>query len=204
MPTRDYKQESLAHFNNIAGRYDSHRYGRQTRKVHKEVVRIIDELRPTLLLDVGCGNGSFLALMKREGRTLAGADLSPEMIKFAKERLGDAADLRVADSEHLPWEAGRFDCLTCNFSFHHYPNPRLVLLEMHRVLKPGGHLVISDPWFPGLFRHLANLAVRFSKLGDVRMYSLDELRSMITAVSLQMVRAEHHGTASYVVASKNE
>ena len=45
MPTRDYKQESLAHFNNIAGRYDSHRYGRQTRKVHKEVVRIIDELR---------------------------------------------------------------------------------------------------------------------------------------------------------------
>ena len=202
MPTRDYKQESLAHFNKIAGRYDSHRYGRQTRKVHKEVVRIIDELRPASLLDVGCGNGSFLALMKREGRTLAGADLSPEMIKVAKERLGDAADLRVADSELLPWEAGRFDCLTCNFSFHHYPNPRLVLLEMHRMLKPGGHLVISDPWFPGLLRRLANFAVRLSKLGDVRIYSLDELHSLITAAGLQMTRAEHHGTASFVVARR--
>ena len=204
MPIRDYKQESLAHFNKIAGRYDSHRYGKQTRKVHQQVARIIDELRPTSLLDIGCGNGSFLALMQPKVPALAGADLSPEMIKVAKERLGDAADLRVADSEHLPWEAGRFDCLTCNFSFHHYPQPQQVLLEMRRVLKSGGHLVISDPWFPGLLRHLANFAVRLSKLGDVRIYSLDELCSMITAVSLQMVRAEHYGTASFVVAIKNQ
>jgi ubiquinone/menaquinone biosynthesis C-methylase UbiE len=202
MKTRDHKQESLAHFNNIAGRYDSHRYGKQTRKVHQKVARIVDELRPASLLDVGCGNGSFLALMQPKVPALAGADLSPEMIKFAKKRLREAADLRVADSENLPWEAVRFDCLTCNFSFHHYPHPQQVLLEMRRVLKSGGHLVIADPWFPGLFRHLANLVVRLSKLGDVRMYSLDELRSMIAAAGLKTVLAEHHGTASFVVAIK--
>jgi ubiquinone/menaquinone biosynthesis C-methylase UbiE len=172
--------------------------------VHRRVAQFIDVLRPASILDVGCGNGGFLALMQSIAPILAGADLSPEMIKCAKARLGEAADLRVADSEHLPWAADQFDCLTCNFSFHHYPNPRQVLLEMRRVLKPGGHLVISDPWFPGLLRRFANFAVRLSKLGDVRMYSLDELRSMIAAAGLQTVRAEHHGTASFVVAVKNQ
>jgi len=114
MSTRDYKQESLKHFNRIAGRYDSHRYGKQTRIVHQEVLRIVDELRPVSVLDVGCGNGSFLSLVRAENRTLAGADLAPEMINFAKQRLGETVDLRVADSEHLPWEANAFDCLTCN------------------------------------------------------------------------------------------
>jgi ubiquinone/menaquinone biosynthesis C-methylase UbiE len=203
MQTRDYKHESLVHFNRIAGRYDSHRYGKQTRKVHQRVVQIIDTLRPSSILDVGCGNGGFLALMQSKAPNLAGADLSPEMIKCAKARLGEAADLHVADSEHLPWATDQFDCVTCNFSFHHYPNPRQVLVEMRRVLKPGGHLVISDPWFPGLLRRLANFAVRLSKLGDVRIYSLDELHSLITAVGLQITRAEHHGPASFVVASKN-
>ncbi len=199
---RDFKDESLRHFNRIAGRYDRHRYGVATRRVGRVVQQIVEELRPASLLDVGCGNGGFLALVRTENRRVAGADLSPEMIKCAKERLGDLADLRVADSEHLPWDANSFDCLTCNFSFHHYPNPAAVLLEMKRVLKPSGHLVISDPWFPGPLRWMANLAVRFSKLGDVRMYSLGELESLISATGLQIERLEHGGSSSYVVARK--
>ena len=202
MSTRDFKQESLKHFNRIAERYDSHRYGIQTRRVHKRVREIVDQLCPTSLLDVGCGNGGFLSLVRTDYRTLAGADLAPEMIKFAKQRLGETVDLRVADSEHLAWDTGTFDCVTCNYSFHHYPNPGVVLLEMRRILKPGGHLVISDPWFPGFLRHLANFAVRLSKLGDVRMYSLAELRALVTTAGLRIERLDISGTTSYVVAQK--
>ncbi len=128
---RDFKDESLRHFNNIAGHYDSHRYGKLTARVHQAVLRVVNDFRPASLLDVGCGNGSFLSLVQTDNRMLAGADLSPEMIKFAKQRLGETVDLRVSDSEHLPWEAETFDCLTCNFSFHHYPNPQAVLQEMN-------------------------------------------------------------------------
>jgi ubiquinone/menaquinone biosynthesis C-methylase UbiE len=204
MSTRDYKQESLKHFNRIAGRYDLHRYGKQTRIVHQEVLRIVDELRPVSVLDVGCGNGSFLSMVRAENRTLAGADLAPEMIKFAKQRLGETVDLRVADSEHLPWEANAFDCLTCNCSFHHYPHPAAVLEEMRRVLKPGGHLVFSDPWFPGVLRHLANFVVRLSKLGDVRMYSFKEWRTLLTTADMQIARSDHGATTCFVVARKAE
>lgn len=202
MATRDFKEESLRHFDRIAHRYDSHRYSMQTRRVHKVVRTIVDALKPSSLLDVGCGNGGFLAIMNAQNCKLAGADLSPEMIKYARERLEETADLRVADSEHLPWDANSFDCLTCNFSFHHYPNPSAVLLEMKRVLKPGGHLVISDPWFPGLLRYFANLAVRFSKLGDVRIYSLDELRSFLTAAGFHVERLDHRSGSSFTVGRK--
>src|SRR5262249_20964317 len=158
-----FKAESLRHFDRIAGRYDSHRYGKQTHVVHQHVLQTVNELQPAAVLDVGCGNGSFLELLQsqqseRANRMLAGADLSPEMVKCARQRLGDAVDLRQADSEHLPWNADTFDCLTCNYSFHHYPNPGAVLLEMRRVLKPGGHVVLSDPWFPRPLAWLANLA----------------------------------------------
>ena len=61
---RDFKQESLRHFNRIANRYDSHRYGKQTRKIHELVARVIVELNPGSLLDVGCGNGGFLSLVQ--------------------------------------------------------------------------------------------------------------------------------------------
>jgi ubiquinone/menaquinone biosynthesis C-methylase UbiE len=200
---RDFKDESLRHFNNIAGRYDRHRYGVATRRVHRVVKRIVEEFNPASLLDVGCGNGSFLALVHTEGRTLSGADLSPEMIKCAKERLGETVDLRVADSEQLPWNSETFDCLTCNFSFHHYPNPGIVLKEMRRLLKPSGRLVISDPWFPGPLLWMANLAVRFSKLGDVRMYSLGELKSLVSAADLQVERLEHASSSSLIVGRKS-
>ena len=124
------------------------------------------------------------------------------MIKCAKQRLGQATDLRVADSERLPWPDEQFECVACNYSFHHYPNPHAVLVEMRRVLAPGGHLVISDPWFPGPLRWVANLAVYLSRLGDVRMYSLDELRTKITAAGMEVIRAEHLGTSSFVLAIK--
>jgi ubiquinone/menaquinone biosynthesis C-methylase UbiE len=202
MASRDFKQESLRHFNHVAEHYDAHRYGKQTQIAHQEVLKIIDRLQPHSLLDVGCGNGSFLEFVRTNSRSLAGADLSPEMIKYAGQRLGETVDLRMADSEQLPWEANTFDCLTCNYSFHHYPNPSAVLLEMRRVLKVGGHAVFSDPWFPGVLRSLANLAVRISKLGDVRLYSLHEWSSLLTAAGLQIVQLDHRGTSSYVVGQK--
>ncbi len=50
---------------------------------------------------------------------------------------------------------------------------------------------------------MANLAVRFSKLGDVRMYSLAELQSLLDrGAGLQIERLEHGGTSSYVVGRK--
>ena len=52
------------------------------------------------------------------------------MIAVAKAKLRDA-DLRIGDSEHLPYEDDAFELATCTFSFHHYPNPKGALALRH-------------------------------------------------------------------------
>jgi ubiquinone/menaquinone biosynthesis C-methylase UbiE len=56
------------------------------------------------------------------------------MVEKASQNLPEG-DIRVGDSENIPWENEKFDLVVCNSSFHHYPNPKRVLKEIRRVLK---------------------------------------------------------------------
>lgn len=64
--------------------------------------------------------------------------------------------------------------MTCTNSFHHFPDPDRVLLEMERVLKPGGTVIIADVWLPPGLRQIANLLLPLSSEGDVHIYSAKE------------------------------
>jgi ubiquinone/menaquinone biosynthesis C-methylase UbiE len=143
------------------------------------VVTVASTWRFESVLDVGCGAGNLLNLFKHGDVKVAGADLSPKMIEKAKKRLGKTADLRVADSENLPWSAGTFDLVVSTDSLHHWPDPVKAFSEMRRVLKLEGRVIIGDVWVPSLLRQLGNLLVRFGKEGDVRVYSEGEVRRML-------------------------
>ena len=72
------------------------------------------------------------------------------------------------DSERLPFATGTFDVVTCANSFHHYPHQDRAVAEMHRVLQPGGRLMLIDgyrdaPW--GWFASSRRLCV--AGVGDV-------------------------------------
>jgi ubiquinone/menaquinone biosynthesis C-methylase UbiE len=133
------------------------------------------------ILDVGCGHGTLLATLAGENPALrlAGIDPDPEMIRVAKLRLGERADLRLGDDGEMPWDNGRFDLVTCVNSFHRYPQPRIVLAEMHRMLKPGGVLVIADPWAPPYVRHLRNLLRLLQHRGNEIIYGQREMMWML-------------------------
>jgi ubiquinone/menaquinone biosynthesis C-methylase UbiE len=199
-----YKQRSRARFDTMAADYGAHLAGKHAARLYGGVVKAIEELRPAILLDVGCGNGNLLALLDDGRLTLAGADLSPEMIKQAKTKLGDRVELKVADSESLPWNSSAFDAITCTDSFHHYPSPEKVLVEMRRVLKPGGHLVIADPWAPEPFRWILNFFFKFSNSGDVKVYSMDEWKPLVEAGGFQVSRLERHGSSMLLVAQSRD
>lgn len=131
------------------------------------------------MLDVGCGTGSLLALLREAGLKVAGVDISSEMVEMARKRLGEEADLRVADSESLPWADGSFSFVICVGSFHHYPVPSRALSEMRRVLTPNGHLIVADPTLPILVRQLANLFIGLSGEGATKIYSEAELGTLM-------------------------
>ncbi len=64
----------------------------------------------------------------------------PEVMKWRQGRV----DLVQGDSERLPFADDSFDLVTCSHSFHHYPNQARVVAEMHRILRPGGRLMMID------------------------------------------------------------
>ena len=101
------------------------------------------------LLDIGCGTGNLLSLIsERYDAEIAGVDLTPKMLNIARIKIGDKADLKLGDSEYLPFDNDKFDMVICTDSFHHYPHPENVLKEINRVLKPGGSVLIADPYTP--------------------------------------------------------
>jgi ubiquinone/menaquinone biosynthesis C-methylase UbiE len=188
---KDYKADSRRYFDTLASRYERHYYGSHGRQQYSRVIAAAGAWRFTSVLDVGCGVGSLLALLRRPRLKLAGVDISPQMIKEAKRRLKTAADLRVADSESLPWKANRFDLVVSTDSFHHWPHPLQALAEVKRVLRKGGHFIIADVWSPTPLRQLGNWAARFGREGDVGIYSEAELARMLTEVGFVEIKRVH-------------
>lgn len=103
------------------------------------------------ILDLGCGTGTFAAMMAREnpGCAVVGIDPDPDVLAVAERkaaRSGARVELRVAGAEALPFEADSFDTVTSTLAFHHLPPvvKRAALREALRVLRPGGSLLILD------------------------------------------------------------
>ena len=195
------KEWSRNAFNRRAAKYEKTLAGWHSRKMKEVALRHVDRPIQGSLLDVGCGPGLLLEVLAGQAGevNLAGLDIAPEMIRVAKERLGDRADLRVGDAEWLPWEDGRFDYLLCVDSFHHYPNPERVLTQMHRVLKRSGRLVIADPWAPPVLRQMANLVNPLLRMGDVRMYGKRDMMRMLEARGFEKTKWETSGLWGFVV-----
>jgi ubiquinone/menaquinone biosynthesis C-methylase UbiE len=184
------KELSNIAFSRDAATYDrSSRYAPLRRSypaIVAEAVRVPFEA----ILDVGCGTGALLSLIRRENKTarLFGIDISESMIGVAKAKLGGDANLLVSESENIPFREGSFDLLTCTFSFHHHPNPATVLMEMRRVLSGNGRLILADPLIPAPMRQIFNLLIPWSKDGAVRYYSRRELLALVRSAGFRVSR----------------
>jgi ubiquinone/menaquinone biosynthesis C-methylase UbiE len=98
------------------------------------------------VLEVAVGTGRNLPFYAGDVE-LSGIELSPEMLAIARRRVAAGpmkADLREGDAEHLPYPAGSFDTVVCAISLCTIPHPATAIAEMHRVLTPGGRLLLVD------------------------------------------------------------
>ncbi|WP_047870969.1 class I SAM-dependent methyltransferase [Nocardiopsis sp. RV163] len=96
------------------------------------------------ILDAGCGAGPLSAALRDRGADVTGIDASAGMLALARRRLGDDADLRVADlSDPLPFADGAFDDVVASLVLHYLEDWGPTLAEVRRVLSPGGRLIAS-------------------------------------------------------------
>ena len=125
------------------------------------------------VLDVACGSGFGLEMLSAAGARPIGVDYAREAltnIRLAQPH----ANLVHADATRLPLETASIDQVVSFETIEHVPDASALVRELRRVLKPGGHLVLSTPnrAFGPLERHTAN---RF----HVREFTAAELRSIL-------------------------
>lgn len=177
----DNKEKSREFFNKNAKGYSKSRERAFTMPMYQEMITRVLSKKPKKVLDLGCGSGILLKQLNDTNNNieLFGLDIADEMIKIADESLKGCAELKVGDCEKIPWDSDTFDVVFCNASFHHYPNPNKALLEVNRVLKSNGTLIIGDPTAPVVIRDIMNFFIRFSNSGDVRIYNEDEILDLL-------------------------
>jgi SAM-dependent methyltransferase len=107
------------------------------------VHEIIGALPPGIALDAACGTGRHCAYLAEQGHQVIGVDSSPEMLDRARARV-PGADVRHGDLCALPLPDDHVDLVVCALALTHHRDLAPILAEFVRVLRPGGHLVISD------------------------------------------------------------
>jgi len=131
------------------------------------------------LLEVGCGTGHWGAFFSHHGFVVTGVDLSPEMIRVAREKHIASASFQVADAHALPFEDGRFDVAAAITTVEFVRDAEAVVGEMARCARrPGGVVLI------GTLNALAGINRRRKAAGqppyaDARFLSPAELRTML-------------------------
>lgn len=108
------------------------------------IIALTGDVTGRRILDAGCGSGPLTAALRDRGAVVTGIDASAGMLALARRRLGDDADLHVADlRDPLPFTDGTFDDVVASLVLHYLRDWEPTLTEIRRVLKPGGRLIAS-------------------------------------------------------------
>lgn len=108
------------------------------------VLPLVNKLKPQgTLLEIGCAGGTFLNQALKKGYQVQGMEVSPSMSQKAQELYG--IEVRQGDFEELEFMDEVFD-VVCMFDvFEHFRGPRQALEKIHRILKPGGIVIVDIP-----------------------------------------------------------
>jgi demethylmenaquinone methyltransferase/2-methoxy-6-polyprenyl-1,4-benzoquinol methylase len=151
-------------FASVAGKYDlmNDLMSFGVHRLWKQFTLSLTGLKPgQKALDVAGGTGDLASgMLSQVGKTgqVVLSDINPSMLERGRDRLLDAgfagnAQCLVADAERLPFADDSFDCVTIGFGLRNVTDKAAALASMHRVLKPGGQLLVlefSKPVVPGL------------------------------------------------------
>jgi len=115
------------------------------RSIRREVLDIVCRLQPKKVLDVACGTGDQLRLLSKSGFDAVGVDMSEAMLRMCR-KANPASDCLLQDATDMSFQNHCFDLVMVSFALHEteWESAGKILQDIHRVLKPTGHLLVVD------------------------------------------------------------
>ncbi|WP_295720911.1 bifunctional demethylmenaquinone methyltransferase/2-methoxy-6-polyprenyl-1,4-benzoquinol methylase UbiE [Mucilaginibacter sp.] len=180
------KKEQVADmFNNISKTYDflNHFMSLGIDIIwRKKAINELKKDQPKLILDVATGTGDFAfeALKALKPNKIIGVDISRGMLDIAEQKiqkrgLGDKFEVKLGDSEKLPFDDDAFDAVTVAYGVRNFENLEIGLADIQRVLKPGGKAVVLEFSKPKAFpvKQLYNFYFNYITPGIGKLFSKD-------------------------------
>ncbi len=147
------KEQVATMFNNIAPKYD---FLNQllSMGIHKgwrrKAVAFLKEVKPKTILDIATGTGDFaIEAMKLNPDKVVGVDISEGMLKYGVEKINKLGlqskiELKLGDSEALPFADNSFDAITVGFGVRNFENLEKGINDIYRVLNANGMIAILE------------------------------------------------------------
>jgi ArsR family transcriptional regulator len=140
------KEQAQVYFNQIAGRFDRvYGPGRSWQAFGHLLLRI---LPPLVVADLGAGEGLLSELLARRCKKVIAVDNSEKIVAFgaakAKKNHLKNLEFRQGDLQNPPIDANSVDLVVLSQALHHAENPAATLKSAHKILKPGGQILLLD------------------------------------------------------------
>jgi len=127
---------------------DRHWWYRGRRRLLDRVISVIDVPLNARILDAGCGSGRNMVELVRYG-SVCGVEVSPESASVARARgVGEVVEGSI---DAMPFADERFDLAVCLDVIEHLEDDHAALVELRRVVAPGGALLVTVPAYPWLW-----------------------------------------------------
>lgn len=160
-------------------------------------------IRNARVLDIGCGGGLFLSLLKEQGADVTGIELSDSRAQYAKTRHGLEIQKRPIEEEYWRRDrAGQFDAVTLWDVIEHVNYPFQTVQSAADVLKPGGFLLIDTPCRDSFYHRFGEFTYKATRgryptflnamysshlFGHKQIFATWEMRELFEAAGLEVL-----------------
>jgi 2-polyprenyl-3-methyl-5-hydroxy-6-metoxy-1,4-benzoquinol methylase len=131
-------------------------------------------------LDIGCATGRLLDHVKRKGWRAKGVEICRESAEYARSTYG--LDIFIGTLQEADFPDGSFDVVHLSHVIEHVPDPKKLLAEISRIMKPDGHLLLTTPNVSGFQARVSGARWRSAIPDHIYLFSKRTMRNLLTAL----------------------
>lgn len=150
----------------------------------------VDSNTALSVLDIGCATGALLEKLRDRGWACTGVEISPAAEYARKER---GLDVRSLPLEENRFPDTDFDLVLASHVIEHLNDPAAFVAEVHRILKPGGHFIVTTPNIAGFQARLFRGRWRSAIFDHLYLFSVKTLSRLLTGKGFAIERVRTWG-----------